>query len=184
LNNYQYVPNPTGWVDPLGLNNCPGQDLCNPNLNSSLSKDISYVNDGEPQPASPESKYKYLYRGDTRSQDIIFEDGFKSKGDSNDLQLHVYDNNEPPSNFISTSTSPEVGIDFGTAYRTKPGYLYTLRLLKGIDVNNEKGLKVPFPDEKEIAVPKEVKREDILGVTPLKADGSYKGYSIPNPRRI
>ncbi|MEO6680326.1 MAG: RHS repeat-associated core domain-containing protein, partial [Pseudomonas sp.] len=25
LNNYQYVPNPTGWVDPLGLNaNCPG----------------------------------------------------------------------------------------------------------------------------------------------------------------
>uniref|UniRef100_UPI0035D4BCA4 RHS repeat-associated core domain-containing protein n=1 Tax=Pseudomonas chlororaphis TaxID=587753 RepID=UPI0035D4BCA4 len=23
LNNYQYVPNPTGWVDPLGLNNCP-----------------------------------------------------------------------------------------------------------------------------------------------------------------
>ncbi|WP_016705038.1 RHS repeat-associated core domain-containing protein [Pseudomonas chlororaphis] len=24
VNNYQYVPNPTGWVDPLGLNNCPG----------------------------------------------------------------------------------------------------------------------------------------------------------------
>lgn len=24
LNSYQYVPNPTGWVDPLGLNNCPG----------------------------------------------------------------------------------------------------------------------------------------------------------------
>ena len=26
LNSYQYVPNPTGWVDPLGLsNNCPGK---------------------------------------------------------------------------------------------------------------------------------------------------------------
>ncbi|WP_421195460.1 RHS repeat-associated core domain-containing protein [Aeromonas enteropelogenes] len=25
LNNYQYAPNPTGWVDPLGLNNVPGQ---------------------------------------------------------------------------------------------------------------------------------------------------------------
>ena len=26
LNNYQYVPNPTGWVDPLGLStNCPGK---------------------------------------------------------------------------------------------------------------------------------------------------------------
>jgi RHS repeat-associated protein len=26
LNNYQYVPNPTGWVDPLGLNGCPGSN--------------------------------------------------------------------------------------------------------------------------------------------------------------
>lgn len=25
LNNYQYAPNPTGWVDPLGLNRIPGQ---------------------------------------------------------------------------------------------------------------------------------------------------------------
>ncbi|MDO2952295.1 RHS repeat domain-containing protein, partial [Aeromonas simiae] len=25
LNNYQYAPNPTGWVDPLGLSNLPGQ---------------------------------------------------------------------------------------------------------------------------------------------------------------
>jgi len=25
LNSYQYVPNPTGWIDPLGLNGCPGQ---------------------------------------------------------------------------------------------------------------------------------------------------------------
>ncbi|MGO1298559.1 MAG: RHS repeat-associated core domain-containing protein [Vibrio sp.] len=28
LNNYQYVPNPTGWVDPLGLNNVPGKVPC------------------------------------------------------------------------------------------------------------------------------------------------------------
>ncbi|MCV4289762.1 DUF6531 domain-containing protein [Pseudomonas capsici] len=27
LNSYQYVPNPTGWVDPLGLNNCPGATM-------------------------------------------------------------------------------------------------------------------------------------------------------------
>ncbi|EJL95331.1 RHS repeat-associated core domain protein containing protein [Pseudomonas sp. GM24] len=26
LNSYQYVPNPTGWVDPLGLNSCPPGD--------------------------------------------------------------------------------------------------------------------------------------------------------------
>jgi RHS repeat-associated protein len=30
LNNYQYVSNPTGWVDPLGLNECPGGDGCKP----------------------------------------------------------------------------------------------------------------------------------------------------------
>ncbi|SDP01913.1 RHS repeat-associated core domain-containing protein [Pseudomonas azotoformans] len=31
LNTYQYVPNPTGWVDPLGLNaNCPGSSQKKP----------------------------------------------------------------------------------------------------------------------------------------------------------
>ncbi|MGF6330044.1 RHS repeat-associated protein [Pseudomonas sp. BS3782 TE3695] len=34
LNNYQYVPNPTGWVDPLGLNGCPGAgDKADPSVN-------------------------------------------------------------------------------------------------------------------------------------------------------
>ncbi|NWC87968.1 RHS domain-containing protein [Pseudomonas reactans] len=28
INAYQYVPNPTGWVDPLGLSRCPGEDGC------------------------------------------------------------------------------------------------------------------------------------------------------------
>ena len=28
LNNYQYVPNPTGWVDPLGLHDIPGKGPC------------------------------------------------------------------------------------------------------------------------------------------------------------
>lgn len=30
INGYQYVPNPTGWIDPLGLNTCPGGDKCKP----------------------------------------------------------------------------------------------------------------------------------------------------------
>ncbi|WP_421849500.1 RHS repeat domain-containing protein [Marinomonas sp.] len=34
LNNYQYVPNPTGWVDPLGLNNVPGKMPCKDSSNS------------------------------------------------------------------------------------------------------------------------------------------------------
>ncbi len=28
INAYQYVPNPTGWVDPLGLSSCPGENGC------------------------------------------------------------------------------------------------------------------------------------------------------------
>ncbi|OPB10501.1 rhs family protein [Pseudomonas fluorescens] len=30
INAYQYAPNPTGWVDPLGLSSCPGGDGCKP----------------------------------------------------------------------------------------------------------------------------------------------------------
>ncbi|AIB35586.1 RHS repeat-associated core domain-containing protein [Pseudomonas simiae] len=28
INTYQYVPNPTGWIDPLGLSNCPEGGRC------------------------------------------------------------------------------------------------------------------------------------------------------------
>ncbi|WP_178081846.1 RHS repeat-associated core domain-containing protein, partial [Pseudomonas sp. B35(2017)] len=38
LNNYQYVPNPTGWVDPLGLDNCPGADCKPPNNTANATK--------------------------------------------------------------------------------------------------------------------------------------------------
>ncbi|WP_256344098.1 RHS repeat domain-containing protein, partial [Pseudomonas costantinii] len=32
INAYQYVPNPTGWVDPLGLSACPGSEGCKSSL--------------------------------------------------------------------------------------------------------------------------------------------------------
>jgi RHS repeat-associated protein len=39
LNNYQYVPNPTGWVDPLGLSStCPGPDCKLPNNSANATK--------------------------------------------------------------------------------------------------------------------------------------------------
>lgn len=50
-------------------------------------------------------------------------------------------------------------------------------------MNNELGSKVPFPEEKEIAISNQIRKEDILGVTPVNADGSYVGHSIPNPAR-
>ncbi|WP_405647944.1 RHS repeat domain-containing protein, partial [Pseudomonas sp. Ld6] len=45
INGYRYVPNPTGWVDPLGLSTCPG-DQCKPNAPPILPKPS--VNEGAP----------------------------------------------------------------------------------------------------------------------------------------
>ncbi|MBJ2215884.1 RHS domain-containing protein [Pseudomonas carnis] len=46
INGYRYVPNPTGWVDPLGLNSCPGGDGCKPS--NSAQNPAASVNHGEP----------------------------------------------------------------------------------------------------------------------------------------
>ena len=46
VNGYQYVPNPTGWVDPLGLNSCPGAGGCKPS--TSAPNPTESVNHGEP----------------------------------------------------------------------------------------------------------------------------------------
>ena len=41
----------------------------------------------------------------------------------------------------------------------------------------------PHRREAEIAFPGGIKNHDIVGATPVHEDGSYKGYSIPNPFR-
>ncbi|WP_010568062.1 RHS repeat domain-containing protein, partial [Pseudomonas extremaustralis] len=46
INAYQYVPNPTGWVDPLGLSSCPGADGCKPT--ATARKPAESVDHGEP----------------------------------------------------------------------------------------------------------------------------------------
>ena len=46
INTYQYVPNPTGWVDPLGLSDCPGANGCKPH--GSLQNPRESVGHGEP----------------------------------------------------------------------------------------------------------------------------------------
>ena len=163
------------------MSSCPpGGSECN--TGGGAADPTAEVVASKGSPAVPEIGNGYLYRGDTRSHEVIFKEGFKSKGKSTDLELHVFDNNTPPSDFISTSSSFDVAADFGTIYRTKKGQVYTLRLLSGRDVNRELGRKVPFPAEKEIAIPGRVIAEDILGVTPLNADGSYVGFSVPNPK--
>jgi len=59
--------------------------------------------------------------------------------------------------------------------------LYIVKSDNGIDVNKMLGNKNPFPEEEEIAIPQGVPSRNVLGVTPVKADGSYVGHSILNP---
>ncbi|GHH81183.1 hypothetical protein [Streptomyces capitiformicae] len=46
-----------------------------------------------------------LYRGDSRSPDVIFRDGFTARGSNNDLVNHVTGDRSLTSNYISTSGS-------------------------------------------------------------------------------
>ncbi|WP_415639961.1 RHS repeat-associated core domain-containing protein, partial [Pseudomonas fluorescens] len=183
INAYQYVPNPTGWVDPLGLNTCPGGDGCKPadTVDEPSAKAKAYKS--EPEPPKTSDEEEYLFRGDRKHPEEAFKTGFKSKGESNDLYLHALNSNDPPSNFISTSPSRLTAIDFATGYGTRKGYLYVIKSIPGHDVNLELGKMTPFSNEKEFAVHHRIHPEDILGMTPVKRDGSYVGYSIPNPNR-
>lgn len=142
------MPNPVGWVDPLGL----------------VCKEGAIT----------------TYRGDGRSPETIFSEGFQPKGTSTDLENYAATNE--PSIYVSTSKDPDVAIDFATNYGTKDGTIYTVRSTNGIDVNQTLGKRSPFPEEHEIAIPGGIQPDQILGATPVNADGSYVGYTILNPK--
>ncbi|WP_277752476.1 enterotoxin A family protein, partial [Pseudomonas sp. Sample_10] len=180
LNPYRYTPNPTGWVDPLGLSDCPGTGGCNRPANSA---GMVKVDEGMPNTPSPTARNRYLYRGDSRESWEIFESGFEPLGMSMDIYLHARDNRNPPSFFVSTSTSETEAVKFATSYGFEDGFVYAIKNIRGIDVNKKLGLLSPHKNEKEIAMPGGIDSKDILGATPVRADGSYEGYSIPNPYR-
>ncbi|MBL7230236.1 MAG: RHS domain-containing protein, partial [Pseudomonas sp.] len=48
VNGYLYAPNPTGWVDPLGLNACPGGDGCKSKGSSADSPHNAAIDEGLP----------------------------------------------------------------------------------------------------------------------------------------
>ncbi|MDW6092418.1 hemagglutinin repeat-containing protein [Vibrio rhizosphaerae] len=102
---------------------------------------------------------EYTYRGDSREPDIIFNEGFQTRGNSTDLLAHALDNTKPPSNYIPTSKSADVAADFD------PDYIYVVRPVNGIDVNKTLGADSPFPTELEIAIPNGVAPKDIRAVT-------------------
>ncbi len=122
---------------------------------------------------------RYLFRGDTRTPGVIFQDGFQPRGSNTDLYSYAASNT--PSVYVGTSKSPNVGRVF--AQSRKGGYVYTVRDQPlGRDVNAELGAKSPFPSEQEIAVPGGVKVEDIVGAREVGPDGKFVGPFIKNPR--
>ncbi|MBK3460239.1 RHS repeat-associated core domain-containing protein [Pseudomonas haemolytica] len=183
INGYQYVPNPTGWVDPLGLSTCPGADECKPYQNTETSHRQAKVDEGAPPLPGPDNKREYLYRGDLREPDEIFENGFESRGTSTDLFLHTLNNASPPSNFVPTSTSRKQALVFASNYGFEEGFLYTLRKIPGRDVNKELGARSKHKNELEIAIPGRIDTKDILGASPVNEDGTFRGYTILNPNR-
>ncbi|MGU9859400.1 RHS repeat-associated core domain-containing protein [Pseudomonas sp. LF245] len=59
INGYRYVPNPTGWVDPLGLSTCPGSDGCKPKAGLEAPNERARVDERQPaipQPAREERR--------------------------------------------------------------------------------------------------------------------------------
>ena len=60
LNSYQYVPNPTGWVDPLGLSGqCPDSEKCKIPVENPANPSGAHVNSGEAKaPDATRRKYK------------------------------------------------------------------------------------------------------------------------------
>jgi len=59
------------------------------------------------------------YRGDRRDPDIVFKDGFQPRGHNTDIYEYAAKNE--PSIFVSTSSNPDVAIDFATVYGTQDG---------------------------------------------------------------
>ncbi|MGE8189747.1 RHS repeat-associated core domain-containing protein [Pseudomonas sp. NPDC086278] len=184
INGYQYTRNPTGWVDPLGLSDCPGGNGCKrPSIGDEDPTAKSVIDKGEPSAPTPKAATQYLYRGDSREDWEIFDTGFEPLGDSMDLYLHAVDNRSPPSFFVSATTSKTEAIKFATGYGYEDGFVYVIKNIRGIDVNKRLGLMSPHRKEAEIAFPGGIESRDILGVTPVNADGSYIGFSTPNPNR-
>ncbi|WP_372240833.1 RHS repeat-associated core domain-containing protein [Pseudomonas sp. R5-89-07] len=54
INAYRYVPNPTGWVDPLGLSSCPESPGCKTSYKAKTPFASVKVDSGEPKTPEPQ----------------------------------------------------------------------------------------------------------------------------------
>jgi len=123
----------------------------------------------------------FIFRGDARAPDVIFNEGFQPRGTNTDLNRYALENE--PSIFVPTSKSPNVARDFADMQGS--GYVYTIRgQSNGLDVNAILGKQSPFPHEVEIAVPDGIRSLDIMGARQVGPNGKFIGPLIKNPTYI
>ena len=124
-----------------------------------------------------EIEVKYLYRGDARAPDTIPPEGFMARGTNTNLLRHLVD--PSTSGFVSTSTSKAVAREFPKSIGT--GFVYEINPQKNaIDVVKtfQDMVKVGelepkdihhFSHEQEMAIPSQIRRQDIKGAWPIDA---------------
>ncbi len=146
-------------------------------------------NGAEAKPDKPNtttSETETVSRGDDRSPQEIFKDGFQPKDPDAQVDLETYVNStpSPDSQYVSTSKDIDVSKDFATDYGDKPGNVYIIdKPENGIDVEKTLGGKAAF-DEKEIAVPGGVPSCKVQGCQPVNKDGTPSGDFINNPNYV
>ncbi|UII73789.1 DUF6531 domain-containing protein [Pseudomonas sp. HN11] len=93
INAYQYVPNPTGWVDPTGLSACPGDDGCKPQTGFEPPIQKAHVDEG-----LPSAPIVHGVDAETLNRTHSIEGKFSTKlveNISRNMRDSGYDRNEP-----------------------------------------------------------------------------------------
>ncbi|WP_425219429.1 hemagglutinin repeat-containing protein [Ralstonia solanacearum] len=123
-------------------------------------------------------KSGFIFRGDGRTPDVIFNEGLLPRGTNTDLYKYARENEA--SIYVPASKSPNVAREF--ADMQGEGYVYTIRgQPQGLDVNTILGPRSPHPGELEIAVPGGISPFDIMGARRVGPNGTFVGPFIKNP---
>jgi Pertussis toxin, subunit 1 len=126
-----------------------------------------------------------LFRADRRTPSDIFANGFQAKGTRENIMDYIKFNH--PSNFISTTRSPKIAVEFATR-NAGARYIYVIRPQGNrIDVNQELeqlGWKNPKSFEEEIVFRSGIPPSNIFGAQRIDTLGRPIGEFIYNKRYI
>ncbi|MFI6732560.1 hypothetical protein ACIBI9_06495 [Nonomuraea sp. NPDC050451] len=119
---------------------------------------------------------RFLWRGDDRAPDEIFEKGFQPKGDRASLAMQQGDPWD--SAFVSTTRSPNLRLLRRRDYRyliDAPGGVYMNRTLRRNKIENL------YPEEREVSFLGGIDRRYIVGAQEVRR--GRRGYNrfVPNP---